>query len=218
MISKRENAVNDIILIQDIKDNNSLSSFEELVERHSGTFVKTLNHFAPTLIQVGISYDEAAQDKNYLFGLAITSFDSKKKVKFVTWFTLCCKYHFLNLINRCQKYDILLDNELLDFVSNIPCDFHRDIEKDNLLKHFEHIIGEIEDKKVRDVLFNRYFSSNEPNLKQISKSLSLKTSAVYNLHKKGLEKVKSVFKFDKLKMDSVKKSHSGLINGSESET
>lgn len=182
--------LSDTELVNNIKrDNYSSESIEVLAERHGGLMNNVYNKYKGFFNSTGINIQELKQDCNIVIWQSAETFKEDKNSKFSSWLHNQINYQCLNAFNahkKQKKQEVVFD----DF-NRLPIEIEIDNSEENLDK-VKNIIEKHPDKRISKVFYHRYFDGNKKkNWKEIGKIIGFSSQTAINLHKSGLDFIKS---------------------------
>ena len=179
------NDTEDLSLVKKVKSNNCNDSFIKLSSSYENFYFSIAKKYTPALLKMGMNKDDIKSEQYYILYKAISSFDSKQKTKFSTWFCNCSRYHFLNYINSNKKY-VLSEEKTIDFFNNKDILLVVDKNSD-MFDYLNSLLSSFKDKRVYAVYKLRYFSNTEKltTWNKIAKKLGISTQTAINLHEKA---------------------------------
>lgn len=183
--------MDDIDLIKDVKNNADSSAIQELIDRHSGIYIKMvqkyINEDNPNLI-----FQDFIDDKDASIYEAAINFDESKNTKFSTYVGNIAKWKCMNAYNKFHKRNKknIIDERSLDFSD----DFHYSaIEEIENIENLINIIDELNDERAKTIFKMRYFNSRKiVPWKKIAKKLDLSIQGCINIHNKYLMEIKNI--------------------------
>lgn len=193
--AKKNKLPTDEELCLKVRDENCSDSFKILYERH----VRLFSSISSKIIGFAhINHDEFISNKYNILFETIKSFNPKMKVKFSTWLANQIRYFCLNLNNKTNRM-VLTEDATLEFLINNENSRFKNTENDVHFK-VKDILDEIQNKKIKDVIYYRYFHKDGEilNYNEIGKILNVTAQTALNWHnkfvqiaKKKLTKVKN---------------------------
>ena len=147
----------DVELIDEIKNKNCEESFKTLSKRHSNLFYKICHKYTPILKSTGACADDLLQEKDLAIYKSALSFDPTRKTKFSTWLGNFTRYHCLNFINKNGKY-IDMDDESIEYLinKNSSEDYSNSDKKKECIDFIFSILSKMKDKRILEVFELRY--------------------------------------------------------------
>lgn len=183
----------DIQLINKIKDSNDSEALKELELKHSGICHQMIKKYYHNLLNFGIDPEDVASEKLYIIYKSALNFDPNKNVKFSTWVGNQMRYHCLNCING-KNSDLNLDNENIKTIIENQ-QKKNTITKENIKNQSDYvleILNKIKDKRILEIYKKRYFENSKPtSWSLIAQKMNLSTQTVINLHNKGKKLLKN---------------------------
>jgi len=178
----------DVELIDEIKNKNCEESFKTLSKRHSNLFYKICHKYTPILKSTGACADDLLQEKDLAIYKSALSFDPTRKTKFSTWLGNFTRYHCLNFINKNGKY-IDMDDESIEYLinKNSSEDYSNSDKKKECIDFIFSILSKMKDKRILEVFELRYKDKMnvKPTWANIAKQIGTSTQTVINLHTRG---------------------------------
>jgi DNA-directed RNA polymerase specialized sigma subunit len=119
------------------------------------------------------------------------------KVKFSTWLANQIRYFCLNLKNKNNRL-IITDDSSLEFLINSENAREKKAEGE-LIFNVKDILNKIQDKKIKDVIYYRYFYKDGEvlNYNEIGKILNVTAQTALNWHNKFIKIAKKKLTKDK---------------------
>ena len=178
------NDTEDLSLVKKVKSKNCNDSFIKLSSSYENFYFSIAKKYTPALLKMGMNKDDIKSEQYYILYKAISSFDSKQKTKFSTWFCNCSRYHFLNYINSNKKYMLAEENKI-DFFNNKDILITEDKNTDTY-SYLLSLLSSFKDERIKKVYELRYFSGEEKlaTWNSIAKKLGVSTQTAINLHEK----------------------------------
>ena len=144
----------DIDLIEDIKENNSDESFNELSERHSKLYYKICQKYTSAFKASGIAPEDVFAEKDYTIYKSVMSFNPHKKCKFSTWLGNFTKYSCLNILKRSSKYvsyEVPTENGSASQLDKLAADIP-DRSGVDLQEQIFQILRKMKDKRIYQII------------------------------------------------------------------
>lgn len=172
-------------------DNDAL---EQLMEKHSGVFVQTINKYAPYNLS---KYDKGLlfEEKPSIFFDAISSYD-EERCQFVTWLANRTKFYCLSKRSLEKKYSVFCEfEENLGGETDLTPDSYLDkkTKSAEILNLIENQFG----KETRIIFEERYFGGTGhvgKTFSEISQEIGVTPQAIQAKHKKVLKFLKNKLK------------------------
>lgn len=150
--------IRDEELIEKIRNNEKHTSnfVEELNERHSGIYYKTVNYFHESFKNYNVDIKNVYDDKLYVLYDSVKTFNPDKNVKFSTYFCDRTKFYcFKKIKERSDIKEISVDN-----IVNYDAPYE-DLEitkkaQENCLKIVMEEIKKLGDKRAYNIFKARY--------------------------------------------------------------
>jgi DNA-directed RNA polymerase specialized sigma subunit len=183
--------MDDLSLIEKVKDHGDSSCFQEIVNRHSGIYLQMVHSYAPRSIAIDNINDLLDSKESHIYD-AVQNFDETRNIKFSTYLGNHTRWLCLNAANK--KTHAPLDD-------NFDCEFESSeslekTESDTLNKVFK-FIEENEDSRVAKIFKMRYVSvAGKRKLvpwRKIAKEINLSIQGCINIHNSTLKKLKKKF-------------------------
>lgn len=179
--------IEDIDLINKIKEDLDSEALKELELRHSGICHQMIKKYYQNMLNFGVDPEDIASDKLLVIYKSALNFNPEKNVKFSTWVGNQMRYYCLNSINS-KNQDVNLENANLKVLIEKKQSQQINIEdyiKDQAKYIFE-ILLKMKDERIHQVFKLRYYEDKKPLAwSKIAKRLNLSTQTVINLHEKG---------------------------------
>lgn len=183
----------DIQLINKIKDCNDSEALKQLELKHSGICHQMIKKYYHNLLNFGIDPEDVASEKLYIIYKSALNFDPNKNVKFSTWVGNQMRYYCLNCING-KNNDLNLDNENIKTIIETQ-QKKVSTTKENIKNQSDYIfeiLNKIKDKRILEIYKKRYFENSKPtSWSVIAEKMNLSTQTVINLHNKGKKLLKN---------------------------
>lgn len=187
--------MSDRYLIQDIKLNKDNESLLELHNRYCRMYYNTCHKFTNFFAASHINKNEMLSYSFYMIYDAAYTFNSDKKIKFITWLGSKSKYFFLNHANAENKFNNFF--ELKDDENDLDKSQSSASSKTDL-NHIEmiNLLDKHPDKRIKEIFKHRYSDSRRKPLtwKEISYQFNLSSQTIINLHNKGLKILRNKIK------------------------
>lgn len=185
----------DLSLILKIKEQNDSASILELINRHSGIYIDTINKIV-TSDSSFIDKDEIISAKDSSIYSAAIKFDPSKNTKFSTYLAYETKWKCLNLVKKqknARKEPI--DERVTQALDS--SDFVLDIEKSEVLQKIKQEAKTMPDKRIEKIIDMRYFSSYSglTSWKYIAKELNMSIQGCINIHNQFISEFRKKFKY-----------------------
>jgi DNA-directed RNA polymerase specialized sigma subunit len=183
--------MDDLSLIEKIKDHGDSSCFQEIVNRHSGIYLQMVHSYAPRSIAIDNINDLLDSKESHIYD-AVQNFDETRNIKFSTYLGNHTRWLCLNAANK-KTHAQLDENFDLEFESS---EIIEKTESDTLNKVFKYI-EENEDSRVAKIFKMRYVSvAGKRKLvpwRKIAKEINLSIQGCINIHNSTLKKLKKKF-------------------------
>lgn len=177
-------SLTDAELCKRVIDKNCSQSFQALFENH----VKLFSSISSKIIGFNNSnYDEFTSNRFTILFDTIKSFDPTMKVKFSTWLANQIRYFCLNLKNKNNRI-VLADDSSLEFLINSENSRYKKTENDLYFK-VKDLFNQIQNKKIKDVVYYRYFYRDGEilNYSEIGEILNVTAQTALNWHNKFIQ-------------------------------
>ncbi len=175
-------------LVNNVKDRDCSESLKIICERHSPLFNKIYTKYSGPLKGVGMSRQDAFDEKQVLFYQAIKSFNHNREVKFTTYFANFARWYFLNTINHTEKLPLVDDLSIFD---HIQLEIRRDSSPFYL--QLPSLIKQFKDKRIEKIYELRYLQpGRSKKWKEIATEMGLSMQTCSKLHKRGIDQLKTV--------------------------
>jgi len=179
--------MNDLDLIDKVKNLNDSLALKELASRHSGLCHQIIKKYYKSIIDFGLDPEEIANDKTYVIYKSALNFDPLKNTKFSTWVGNQMRYHCLNCINKRSNTVNMDETSIKSIIEKRQLCFHNSTNfiKDKSEQIFL-ILNKMKDSRVIDIFKMRYFQGKKLTPWHIiGKKMGISTQTVINLHNKG---------------------------------
>ena len=183
--------MDDLSLIEKIRDQGDSSCFQEIVNRHSGIYLQMVHSYAPRSIAIDNINDLLDSKESHIYD-AIQNFDETRNIKFSTYLGNHTRWLCLNAANK--KAHIQLDENFdREFESS---EVIEKADSDTLNKVFKYI-EDNEDSRVAKIFKMRYVSIGGKRKlvpwRKIAKEINLSIQGCINIHNSTLKKLKKKF-------------------------
>ena len=185
----------DLSLIYKIKEQNDSHSLTELINRHSGIYIDTVNKIVPNDSHT-VDKEEVLMDKDSSIYSAAIKYDPSKNTKFSTYLAYETKWKCLNLCNKNKNFP---KDPLDDNLTQSPDhrDFVMEIEAKEIIDCIKTRVEQCDDKRVKKIIDMRYFNGyNKPTTwKIIAKELNMSIQGCINIHDQFISETKKELKY-----------------------
>ncbi len=179
----------DLDLINKVKNQKDNSSLKELIEKHSGIYVDMVNKYIPDSLD-GLYKQDVLEEKDYSIYTAAINYDENKKTKFSTYLGNLTKWKCLNIYNKNIKFPQQSVDDVKVFKFACENDIKK-IEDDENLNTIFKSAKTHKDKRVREIFKMRYNGANKLTpWKKIAKKLDLSIQGCINIHNNHLTEIK----------------------------
>jgi DNA-directed RNA polymerase specialized sigma subunit len=180
----------DLSLIDSIKKSRDSESLQNLIDKHSGIFIDTVNK---TIANAAfyIDRDEILSEKDYYIYTTALKFEPERNVKFSTYLANETRWRCLNIYNKHKKFQReSIDDHFND--SPDPFSFLEELQKNELIRHVESLAKKENDKRIKKIIDMRYgLTYNKPHAwKDIAAELDMSIQGCIDIHDKFINKVK----------------------------
>lgn len=194
------NQITDEYLIKEIKEHCDNYSLKELIYRHSGIYVEMIRRYGQKHLTSN-QINDMMEEKDYNIYSAALEYDENKS-KFSTYLANRTKYACLTnkMINKKNSKIVNFDEIEFEQESKDPDPCQISSQKEFLNKVC-FLIENHEDKRVKTIFKERYFSNTNKNLKpwkEIAKMLNLSIQGCIDIHDRTIEKFKNKIKNDSI--------------------
>jgi hypothetical protein len=102
----KENQVEDIVLIKNVKEKNCSESLAELINRHAGICDTVARKYSGLSRCSGVAFEDFFENHKYIIYEATKDYDDSFGTKFVTWVGNKMRFYCLNtlLLNFYSNY------------------------------------------------------------------------------------------------------------------
>ena len=181
----------DIDLINDIKNNHSSDSVEALIARHSGIYIKMVQKYIPQNDESFIFQDFIDEKDSSIYEAAL-NFDETKNTKFSTYVGNLAKWKCINAYNKKNRNYKTVVDESRDKNFSKDFDFNY-IEESEDMENILNSIENIQDERAKIIFKMRYLKNNKITpWKKIAKKLDLSIQGCINIHNKYLMEIKNI--------------------------
>ena len=175
--TKKNKVYTDEELCEKVMGENCSESFIALYERH----VRLFSSISSKIIGFAhVNHDEFISNKYNILFETVKSFNPEMKVKFSTWLANQIRYFCLNLNNKTNRM-VLTEDATLEFLINSENSRFKNTEN-NLHLKVKDVLNEIQNKKIKDVIYYRYFHRDGEilNYNEIGKILNVTAQTALN--------------------------------------
>jgi len=183
--------MDDLSLIERVKDFADSSCFQEILNRHSGIYLQMVHSYAPRSTPIDNFNDLLNSKESHIYD-AIQNFDETRNIKFSTYLGNHARWLCLNSANK-RKHEQLEDNFDAIFESS------ENLEKleGETLKEIFASIKKFNDPRVEKIFRMRYTSVDGKRKltawRKIAKEIKLSIQGCINIHNSTLKKLKKQF-------------------------
>ncbi len=180
----------DLSLINKIKDEKDCASLQELINRHSGIYVDTVNKMIGDTCEF-ISKRDVLEDKDFFIYSAALKFLPEKNTKFSTYLANDTRWKCLNLYNKKKKMiEEPLDASFEEKASTT--DFVIDIEQSEIIARILNSANKHPDIRVKKIIEMRYCIgyNKAHSWKEISKKIGMSIQGCIDIHNRFIEKTR----------------------------
>ena len=183
--------MDDLSLIEKIRDHGDNSCFQEIVNRHSGIYLQMVHSYAPRSIAIDNINDLLDSKESHIYD-AVQNFDETRNIKFSTYLGNHTRWLCLNAANK-KNHTSLDENFDQEFESS---EVFQKAESDTINKVFK-FIEDNEDSRVVKIFKMRYVSVDGKRKimpwRKIAKEINLSIQGCINIHNSTLKKLKKKF-------------------------
>lgn len=183
--------MDDLSLIEKVRDEGDSSCFQEIVNRHSGIYLQMVHSYAPRSIPIDNINDLIDSKESHIYD-AVQNFDETRNIKFSTYLGNHTRWLCLNAANK-KSHSPLDENFDIEFESSESIE---KVENDTLCKVFKYI-EDSEDSRVIKIFKMRYISVDGKRKivpwRKIAKEINLSIQGCINIHNSTLKKLKKKF-------------------------
>jgi len=180
----------DLCLISNIKQKNDSDSLKELIDRHSGIFVDTVNKTVSASCHF-VDKGSLLEDKDYYIYNAALKYDADRNTKFSTYLANETRWMCLNVYNKNKKMiQEPLDDSFKEKVSDE--DFLQELQTNELVGKVFELAKKNPDKRIKKILDMRYCVGYNKvhSWREISSELNLSIQGCIDIHDKFIQKIK----------------------------
>ena len=181
--------MDDIDLIEEVRNKGDDSCFKEIVNRHSGIYLQMIHNYAPRETSIDNFYDLLDSKESHIYD-AINTYDEKRNIKFSTYLGNCTRWLCLNSSNK-KRHVPMEENFDCAFETNEP----KEKANQDMLNEIFSKIQEFEDKRIEKIFRMRYFSQKKKLTpwRKIAKELDLSIQGCINIHNLAFKKLKKTY-------------------------
>jgi len=185
----------DIELISKVKEDNDSSALSELIDRHSGMYVKIIQKYSnieknSTFCSEKLDINELRDDKAYNIYNYVLSFNPDKKMKFSTYVGAMTRYLCLDILNETpNKIEITELNS-----PSTEEDITENITKDNSLDEIQKRAKNIKDDRFWPIFKLRDFGDKKSSWREIGSQLNISHERTRQIYQKNIKYIKSFLK------------------------
>jgi DNA-directed RNA polymerase sigma subunit (sigma70/sigma32) len=180
----------DICLIEKIKRENDNQSLRQLIDKHSGIYIDTVNKVISNSCSF-VDKGEIMDDKDYSIYAAALKYEPSRNTKFSTYLANETRWKCLNIYNKNKKFQREPLNDNLKEVSD-PVFFLDQIQEKEAINKVFKLTNEYKDPRIKKIIDMRYgLSYNKPHSwREIAESLNMSIQGCIDIHNKFLNKIK----------------------------
>jgi DNA-directed RNA polymerase sigma subunit (sigma70/sigma32) len=176
----------DLQLIEKIKNENDENSLIELIERHSGIYIDMVNRYLPQHSD-GICKQDVIEEKDYSIYNAALSYDDQRNTKFSTHLGNLTKWKCLNIYNKNLKFPQQSIENVYHIKENPKIE-----ENEQLYKEVLKIADSKKDKRIQKIIRMRYGKGKRLTpWKNIAKEVDLSIQGCINIHNKFIKEART---------------------------
>jgi len=178
--------VEDIVLIDKVKDHQCNESLKEIINRHSALCYDIYNRYSKTLKSNGELINNINLEKDYIIYRSVLSYDPNRRTKFSTWLGNFTRYYCLNLINSEKKY-VPMETTLLNSIKEKEASGAVEDANDDIKEYVSNLLDKMKDVRIKKVFKLRYFPdfAKKNTWVNIAKELDISPQTAINLHNRG---------------------------------
>lgn len=183
---------NDLVLVSNVQNSNDEESLKELIRRHNPMCFSLYKKYSFAIETSGTHLEDLVSLKDYIIYQSAKSFDANKKSKFSTWLYNQIRYQCLNSINE-NKNTLTMETDKLNFLieqsnkNNLP-----NISIKDTNEYVFTILNSLADKRIPSIYKMRYFNGKKLMAwSKIAKKMGISTQTAINLHRKGMNLLKT---------------------------
>lgn len=185
--------IEDIDLINNIKNKNDSLALKELEARHSGICHQMIKRYYHNMVNSGIDPEDIASDKLMVIYRSVLNYNPEKNVKFSTWLGNQMRYHCLNCLNKKGPL-LAMENDAIKNI--VEQNQKKNNYSESLIKEKSDFIFSLlertKDERILKIFKLRYFNdSKHMAWNKIGKTLGISTQTAINLHNKGKRFIKN---------------------------
>jgi DNA-directed RNA polymerase sigma subunit (sigma70/sigma32) len=180
----------DLLLIEKVKNDRDSKSLEELINKHSGIYIDTVNRVISNSCSF-VDKGEIMEDKDHSIYSAALKYEPSRNTKFSTYLANETRWKCLNIYNKNKKFQKEPLNESLKDCSD-PFLFLDEIQKQEVIDKIFKITESQKDTRIKKIIDMRYgFSYNKPHSwREIAEDLGMSIQGCIDIHNKFLNKIK----------------------------
>ena len=185
----------EIKLINSVKKDNCSISLGILKANNIGFIMKMFDRYAKILANYNFRPCDISDEIDMILLSAVRSFKRTKKVKFSTWLSHYVRYFCLNKINELKKIQsVETSPEMITLLmdKHYNSGHHTQKSSKEIGDYILNILGELKDKRVRELFKYKYFSGdNKVTFRELAKKMNFTSQTAINKHFYGLRFLKS---------------------------
>jgi DNA-directed RNA polymerase sigma subunit (sigma70/sigma32) len=183
-----------------VRENCDNEALQELIDRHSGIYVKMVKRHAPSSSIYGHQIEDLMDEKDMIIYQAALKFDNEKS-KFSTYLANLAVYACLSFREKNKKNNKTVPIEDYEFVLESDDSPTSDkMIKSETYEMFARFIRSSTNNKVKKVFSNRYDLGSNHKLTpwvKVGESVGLTAQACINIHNKTLQEFKKKLENEK---------------------
>ena len=181
--------MNDLDLIEEVRNSGDSSCFKEIVNRHSGIYLQMVHSYAPRETAIDNFYDLIDSKDSHIYD-AVKNYDEKRNIKFSTYLGNHTRWLCLNSSNR-KRHLPMEDNFDSEFETQEP----KEKADQDVLNEIFSQLDSFEDKRVAKIFKMRYLNQKKKLTpwRKIAKDLDLSIQGCINIHNSAFKKLKKTY-------------------------
>ena len=181
--------MDDLELIDEVRNSGDSLCFKEIVNRHSGIYLQMVHSYAPRETSIDNFYDLIDSKDSHIYD-AIQNYDENRNIKFSTYLGNHTRWLCLNSSNKKRH---------LPIEENFDCAFETQEPKEkadqDILSEIFNQLESFEDKRIEKIFRMRYLSERKKLTpwRKIAKELDLSIQGCINIHNSAFKKLKKTY-------------------------
>lgn len=178
--------MNDLELINRVRDNNDSEAIKTLIDAHTGIYIQTAKYF----FKSGVILDEIKEDKYFNLYKFVTAYDPNRDMKLGTYIGERTKYMCINLMNREPRS---LEFNELSAVSNDTSITEKVVKHDDLNEMTERA-KRVDDPQFYKIFCLRFREDRPRSWREVGRSIGMTQEGARKLFKRHIGKLQEYAK------------------------